>query len=123
MHLLVTPYYEFMIKMASAPERVEDNSEKLRNLTLSGVKPVANQGLGRGAYGKVYKVRYRGLDCAAKEIHPILFEGVSPQERQSVKDTLSVNVVVAVNSHILTSYTSWEYIIPVASSFLPWSWN
>ena len=72
--------------MASAPDS-EDISEKLKNLTLTGVKPIAGQGLGRGAYGKVYKVKYRGLDFAAKEIHPILLEGVPPQEHQFVKDT------------------------------------
>ena len=73
--------------MASAPDGAENISEKLKNLTLTGVKPIAGQGLGRGAYGKVYKVKYRGLDCAAKEIHPILLEGVPPQEQQFVKDT------------------------------------
>ena len=46
-----------------------DVSEQLKSLTLTGVKPIAGQGLGRGAYGKVYKVKYRGIDCAAKEIH------------------------------------------------------
>ena len=34
-----------------------------------------------------YKAKYRGIECAAKEIHPILLEGVAPQEQQSVKDT------------------------------------
>ena len=47
--------------MTSAPEKVEDISEKLKNLTLSGVKPIADQELGSGAYGKVYKVKYRGV--------------------------------------------------------------
>ena len=64
-----------------------DISEKLKSLTLTGVNPIAGQGLGRGAYGKVYKVKYRGIECAAKEIHPILLEGVAPQEQQFVKDT------------------------------------
>ena len=59
----------------------------MKNLTLTGVKPVADQELGRGAYGKVYKVKYRGVDCAAKEIHQALLEGVPPQDQQSVKDT------------------------------------
>ena len=42
---------------------------------LSGVRPLGNE-LGRGAYGKVYTVKYSGRDggfiYAAKEIHPIL---------------------------------------------------
>ena len=78
-----TPF-AVVCKMASSPE---DISEKLKDLTLTGVKPIADQGLGRGAYGKVYKVKYRGVDFAAKEIHPILLEGVPPQEHQFIKDT------------------------------------
>ena len=64
-----------------------DDSEQLKSLTLTGVKPIEGKGLGRGAYGKVYKVKYRGIDHAAKEIHPILLEGETPQEQQFIKDT------------------------------------
>ena len=39
--------------MASAPNEVEDISETLKQLTLSGVKPEGRE-LGRGAYGKVH---------------------------------------------------------------------
>ena len=50
--------------------------------------PVTNAGqeLGRGAYGRVFTVKYCELVCAAKEIHPILIEGVSPAERKTIID-------------------------------------
>ena len=59
--------------MAEAPEKIEDLSDKLMGLTLNEVRPLT-QRLGRGAYGKVYAVEYRGVVCDAKEIHSILLE-------------------------------------------------
>ena len=50
-------------------------------LILKGVVPLDNEELGRGAYGRVYKVKYCELMCAAKEIHSILVEGVNEEER------------------------------------------
>jgi len=42
--------------------------------------------LGRGAYGRVYAVKYCGTICAAKEIHSILVEEVGEAElRQTVE--------------------------------------
>jgi len=45
----------------------------VKALTLKGVSPVGKE-LGRGAYGKVFTVKYGGVVCAAKEIHSILLE-------------------------------------------------
>ena len=42
--------------------------------------------LGRGSYGRVFTVKYCRLVCAAKEIHPILIEGVSPAEKKTIID-------------------------------------
>ena len=42
--------------------------------------------LGRGAYGRVFTVKYCRLVCAAKEIHSILIEGVSPAEKKTIVD-------------------------------------
>ena len=36
--------------------------------------------IGRGAYGRVLAVILQGTRCAAKEVHPILVEGVTPAE-------------------------------------------
>jgi len=41
--------------------------------------------LGRGAYAKVFTIRYRGADYAAKEIYRILVEGVEEEQKQAVK--------------------------------------
>ena len=72
--------------MASAPE---DISDQLRLLTVSesDVEFLRDQNLGRGAYGVVFKARYRGSVCAAKEIHSILIEAAyTPAERRRLQD-------------------------------------
>ena len=63
----------------------KDLSDQLKNLTLEDVIP-QNKELGRGAYGKVFTVKYLGLPCAAKEIHFLLIDGVSPEEKKAIKD-------------------------------------
>ena len=40
----------------------------------------------RGAYGIVFTVKYNGIVCAAKKIHPILTDTVSPEQKQGIKD-------------------------------------
>ena len=63
----------------------KDLSDQLKDLTLEDVIP-QNEELGRGAYGKVFAVKYLGLPCAAKEIHPLLIDGISPEEKKVIKD-------------------------------------
>ena len=63
----------------------QDVSALLKDVTIEGVVPIDNE-LGRGAYGRVFTVKYRGLVCAAKEIHSILIEGVSPAEKKTIID-------------------------------------
>ena len=55
------------------------------HLTLEDIIPL-NKELGRGAYGKVFTVKYLGLPCAAKEIHSRFIDGVSPEEKKAIKD-------------------------------------
>ena len=58
----------------------KDNFE---GLELKGVKELTDRDeLGRGAYGKVYAVKYCQTICAAKQIHSILLEGVGQVEMQ-----------------------------------------
>ncbi|XP_065892698.1 probable serine/threonine-protein kinase DDB_G0271402 isoform X3 [Dysidea avara] len=59
--------------------------DRLEEFTLEEVKSTGKD-LGRGAYGKVFTVKYLGLVCAAKEIHALLLDGVSPQEKKAIKD-------------------------------------
>ena len=69
-----TPYRE----MAS-----NDSFECLeRTLELKGITKLDCEELGRGAYGRVYAVKYCGKVCAAKEIHSILVEGVGQVQMQ-----------------------------------------
>ena len=63
----------------------KDISDQLKDLTLEDVIP-QNKELGRGAYGKVFSVKYLGLPCAAKEIHSLLIDGVSAEEKKAIKD-------------------------------------
>ena len=63
----------------------KDLSDQLKDLTLEDVIP-QNKELGRGAYGKVFTVDYLGLPCAAKEIHSLLVDGVSSEEKKAIKD-------------------------------------
>ena len=67
----------------------EDISDQLRRLTISesDVEFLRDQNLGRGAYGIVFKARYRGSVCAAKEIHSILIDAAySPAERRRLQN-------------------------------------
>ena len=66
---------------AAARETIEE----LKDVTLKKVVPL-NKELGRGAYGSVFTVKYRGTVCAAKKIHTILTDDVSPEQRQGIKD-------------------------------------
>jgi len=54
-------------------------ADDFKGLELKGITPI-NKELGRGAYGRVYAVKYCEMICAAKEIHSILVEGVGEAE-------------------------------------------
>ena len=61
-----------------------DNFEGLeKDLELKGIiVELGGEDLGRGAYGRVYAVKYCETVCAAKEIHSILVEGVGQVQMQ-----------------------------------------
>ena len=63
----------------------KDLTDQLKDLTLEDVIP-QNKELGRGAYGKVFSVDFLGLPCAAKEIHSLLLDGISAEEKKAIKD-------------------------------------
>jgi len=65
---------------------VESISEKLKSITLPNVEDAYKE-LGRGAYGIVYTVKFCGVLCAAKKIHPILVDGVDPKDKKSVEES------------------------------------
>ena len=57
-------------------------NDNFEGLQLKGVTELYRDELGRGAYGRVYAVKYCQTICAAKEIHSILVEGVGQVEMQ-----------------------------------------
>ena len=72
--------------MATAPEDVTDQLSRL-TVSESNIEFLRDEDLGRGAYGRVFKARYRGSLCAAKEIHSILIEAAyTPAERRRLQD-------------------------------------
>ena len=57
-------------------------NDNFEGLELKGVTELHRDELGRGAYGRVFAVKYCQTICAAKEIHPILVEGVGQVQMQ-----------------------------------------
>ena len=51
-------------------------------LTAADLEP--GKEVGRGAYGRVFKAKYRGSECAAKEVHSLLIQltQIAPEERR-----------------------------------------
>ena len=71
---LTTPLGLCVLKMTSGGS--------IQDFILKGVTSLNRKELGRGAYGKVYAVKYCQTVCAAKEIHSILIEDVGETERR-----------------------------------------
>ena len=97
--------------MASAPIKVKDVTEALKQLTLSGVKPEGRE-LGRGAYGKVYTVKYRGVIYAAKEVHALLLQMAGPEGSQRLQ-----NNFIRECSHC--SKLSHVNVVPLVGIYYP----
>ena len=74
----ISSHAYFLCNMASG--------EGIQGFVLKGVTPLNRKELGRGAYGKVYAVKYCQTVCAAKEIHSILIEDVGEAERRLTID-------------------------------------
>ncbi|XP_065882894.1 uncharacterized protein [Dysidea avara] len=93
-------------------------SESLRNLTLTGVVPVGRD-LGRGAYGEVVEVKYREKNYAAKEIHTILLEETTPEEKRKVEDNFlqECRICRSLNHPNIVSFVGIYY--PRRDSVLP----
>ena len=58
------------------------SNEGIQGFVLKGITLLNRKEIGRGAYGKVYAVKYCQTVCAAKEIHSILIEDVGEAERR-----------------------------------------
>ena len=64
-----------------------EQDDILNRFTLNDTTEISNTGeeIGRGAYGRVFKVYYYGTLCAAKEIHTILLENVDRRGLERTK--------------------------------------
>ena len=65
---------------------IDDITATLQDLTLTDVTPLDRE-LGRGAYGRVFTVKYRENIYAAKEIHALLLEVANSEEKRHIKNT------------------------------------
>ena len=67
---------------------LHNSSDTWRHLVLPEVKSTGKE-IGRGAYGRVFEVKYGTSLCAAKEVHPILLEYAQDDQRalQNIKDS------------------------------------
>ena len=63
-------------------------ADSWRQLTLCGVKSTGKE-IGRGAYGRVFEVKYEGTQYAAKEVHALLLEYAQNDQKalQNIKDS------------------------------------
>ena len=59
------------------------NQDAFEGLLIDGVKPTGKI-LGKGAYGKVIEVTWNGTVCAAKQVHEVFLDEVSPAEKARV---------------------------------------
>ena len=55
------------------------------SLILHGVNPTGKE-IGRGAYGRVFEVKYEGTLCAAKEVHALLLQYAQGDDLQKIRD-------------------------------------
>ena len=86
LHPKAPPFHAFSENMADPS--INKISPQLEGLTIdnSNIQSVGEE-IGRGAYGRVYIVKYCGLICAAKEIHSILVgDDVGQEERGRVRE-------------------------------------
>ena len=58
--------------------------DELKHITLNGVE-VLNRELGRGSYGHVFTVMYKGVVYAAKQINPLLTDNCTPEKKEEIK--------------------------------------
>jgi len=86
MGVVIKDFESYSLHVKMGQTSVRETIEELKDVTLKGVVPL-NKELGRGAYGRVFTVKYGEVVCAAKMIHPILTDNnVSAEHRQGIKD-------------------------------------
>ncbi len=73
--------------MAKKGVRAVEGEDVFSDLYLKGVEFAGERErreLGRGSYGVVYEVMWRGTPCAAKKIHPLLLESIPGEQIHTI---------------------------------------
>ena len=65
-----------------------DYTRSMEPFILKGVISTNGGEIGRGAYGTVHKVKYCGVNYAAKQVHTMLLEGCGPSQSQRMRRTI-----------------------------------
>ena len=99
----------------AVPARTDSSSlTQLRDVTSTGVV------LGKGAYGRVVEVYVHGTLCAAKEVHSILVEGVSPAEYEIMKRKFITECIYTSRIHHPNVVQVLGIHYPTPGAKLPW---
>ena len=72
-----------MFISTTPPVTMAFSKDSFQGLLIDGVKPTGKI-LGKGAYGKVIEVTWNGTVCAAKQVHEVFLDEVSPAEKARV---------------------------------------
>ena len=66
--------------MATEPSKSGKESSSLKQFQLTGVSDTGRT-VGDGSYATVKELEFRGLKCAGKKIHQLLFTSAQPQDK------------------------------------------
>ena len=76
--------------------------------------------IGKGSFGRVIEVHVQGTLCAAKEVHAILVEGVTPAECEATKQSFLIECVNASRIHHPNVVQVLGIHYPTPEAKLPW---
>ena len=113
-HVLRRVLYACARKMASSDAFRSSQLVQLQDVTSTG------KVIGKGAYGRVIEVYIHGILCAAKEIHPILVEGITPAECEATKKSFLTECVNASRIHHPNVVQVLGINYPTPEAKLPW---
>ena len=71
--------------MATSEATTKNTIDELEHITLNGVDVLNSRELGRGSYGHVFTVMFKGVVCAAKQINPLLTDNCSTEQKEEIR--------------------------------------
>ena len=94
-------------------------TEQLEQLKLTNVASTGTV-IGRGSYGRVIEVYVHGTLCAAKEVHPVLVEQVTPKEFEATRNSFLSECVKASRILHPNVVQMLGIYYPTPQAKLPW---